>query len=197
MKIKTWTFIFALLISSVSVFAQQGTQVRKPPLILTSTAFPDGGIIPDKFTQAAPGAAPGGGASPQLNWTNVPEGTQSFVLYMHDLDVAINKTTHDNLHWIVWNIPAGSTSLAEGLAPGSQLPDGSYQINGSTAQYRGPGAPASGPLHHYVFELYALDIKLDVKPAETGLQTKINIFNAMEGHVIGKAAYVGLFKRPQ
>lgn len=197
MKFKEVSLILALLISSVSLFAQQATQVRTPPLTLTSTAFPDGGIIPNKFTQAAPGAAPGGGASPQLDWTNVPAGTQSFVLYMHDVDVSVNKTTNDNLHWLVWNIPASATSLAEGLPAGSQLPDGSYQINVSSAQYRGPGAPASGPLHHYVFELYALDIKLDLKPAETGLQTKVNIFNAIEGHVIGKAAYVGLFKRPQ
>ena len=49
-----------------------------PPLTLSTTAFPDGGQIPVKFSQAAPGAAPGEGTSPALSWANVPAGTQSF-----------------------------------------------------------------------------------------------------------------------
>ena len=56
---------------------------------------------------------------------------------------------------------------------------------------------ASGPLHHYVFELFALDIKLDEKALATPLDTKNNVFKLMQGHIIGKAAYVGLFHRPQ
>ena len=192
-----------LLISTVSLtVAQQTTPAAAPatpPMQLTSTAFPDGGIIPVKFSQAAPGAAPGGGTSPALSWTNVPAGTQSFVLHMHDVDVSRNKTTDDNLHWLVWNIPGTVTSLPEGIPAGAQLPDGSYQVNMFTALYRGPGAAASGPLHHYVFEIYALDTKIDVKPSgdNEGSATRTNVLKAIEGHVLGKAAYVGLFKRPQ
>ncbi|GAB3252769.1 hypothetical protein GCM10027347_12100 [Larkinella harenae] len=166
---KSLSFSFVLFVATVSAtFAQQPTAAPAAPAMrLTTTAFSDGGIIPIKFTQAAPGAAPGGGTSPALNWTNVPVGTQSFVLHMHDVDVARNKGTDDNLHWLVWNIPATATGLPEGIPAGAQLPDGSFQVNVFTAAYRGPGAAASGPLHHYVFELYALDTKIDVKnPAE-------------------------------
>lgn len=192
-------FGFALLISAfTSAFAQQPTSTTATPAMrLTSPAFADGGIIPIRYTQAAPGAAPGGGTSPELTWTNVPLGTQSFVLHMHDVDVSRNKSADDNLHWLVWNLPATLTSLPEGVPAGAQLPDGSYQVNVLTAAYRGPGAAASGPLHHYVFELYALDAKLDVKPAAEGSATRIQVLNAIQGHVLGKAAYVGLFKRPQ
>ncbi|UFH52756.1 YbhB/YbcL family Raf kinase inhibitor-like protein [Spirosoma sp. KNUC1025] len=132
-----------------------------------------------------------------MNWTNAPDGTQSFVLHMHDVDVARNKTTDDVLHWIVWNIPATATGLPEAVPAGAQLADGSYQMNILAPAYRGPGAPASGPLHHYVFELYALDTKLDVKPTAEGPETRRNVLKAIEGHILGKAAYVGLFKRPQ
>src|ERR1041384_3857327 len=135
-----------------------------PALTLTIQGFSDGGQIPVKFSQAAPGVATGEGMSPALNWANAPSGTQSFFLHMHDMDVARNKTTDDQAHWVVWNIPAAATGLPEGVPKGSQLPDGSYQISATGPMYRGPGAAATGPMHHYVFELYALDTKLEVKP---------------------------------
>src|SRR5882672_10733797 len=127
-----------------------------PAMTLTIPAFPDGGQIPVKFSQAAEGAAPGEGTSPAMSWANTPAGTQSFVLNMHDMEVVRNKTTDDQAHWVVWNIPATATGLPEGVAKGSQRPDGSYQISATGPMYRGPGAPATGPQHHYVFELFAL-----------------------------------------
>jgi Raf kinase inhibitor-like YbhB/YbcL family protein len=184
---KKLSLIIALLISTFSAFAQQ------PPMRLTTDAFADGTVIPLKYTQASPTGA----VSPALTWTNVPPGTQSFVLWMHDVDLALNKTSEDNLHWLVWNIPGQNTSLPENVPAGSHLPDGSYQVSYAGPNYRGPGAPASGPLHHYVFELFALDIKMDEKPGSTVLETKTNIFKLMQGHILGKAAYVGLFHRPQ
>ena len=168
-----------------------------PPMTLTVTGFQDGGQIPVKFSQAAPGAAPGEGTSPAMNWTNTPPGTQSFVLHMHDMDVARNKTTDDQVHWVVWNIPASATGLPEGVPKGSERPDGSYQISATGPVYRGPGAAATGPLHHYMFEIYALDTKLDVKPAADAFETRTNVMKAMQGHVLGKAVYGGLFRRPQ
>ena len=136
-----------------------------PPMTLTIPGFPDGGQVPVKFSQAAPGVAPGEGTSPAMSWANVPAGTQSFFLHMHDMDLARNKTTDDQAHWVFWNIPATMTGLAEGVPKGSQLPDGSFQISATGPLYRGPGAAANGPFHHYVFELFALDTKLDVKPS--------------------------------
>jgi Raf kinase inhibitor-like YbhB/YbcL family protein len=168
-----------------------------PAMTLTISGFPDGGQIPVKFSQAAPGVAPGEGTSPAITWANVPTGTQSFVLNMHDMDVVRNKTSDDQAHWVMWNIPASATSLPEGAPKGSQLADGSYQISATGNMYRGPGAPANGPFHHYMFELYALDTKLDVKPASDAFETRANVLKAMQGHILGKAVYGGLFRRPQ
>ena len=174
-----------------------GGAAAAPPMILTIPGFPDGGQIPVAFSQAAPGVAAGEGTSPAMNWTNVPAGTQSFFLHMHDLDLARNKTTDDQAHWVFWNIPATAAGLPEGVPKGSQLPDGSYQISATGPMYRGPGAAANGPFHHYVFELYALDTKLDVKPSADAFETRANVIKAIQGHILAKAVYGGLFRRPK
>jgi len=189
--------MIAVFMIALAAQAPGGQAPGGPPMTLTIAAFPDGGQIPVKYSQAAPGAAPGEGTSPALSWTNVPAGTQSFVLNMRDMDVARNKTTEDQAHWVVWNIPATATGMPEGVPKGSQLPDGSYQISATGPMYRGPGAAATGPMHHYMFELYALDTKLDVQPAADAFETRTNVMKAMQGHVLGKAVYGGLFKRPQ
>ncbi|WP_197526025.1 YbhB/YbcL family Raf kinase inhibitor-like protein [Gemmatimonas aurantiaca] len=167
-----------------------------PAMVLTVQGFADGADIPVKFSQAAPGVAPGEGMSPAINWTNVPAGTQSFVLNMRDLDVARNRTTEDQAHWVVWNIPASSKGMTEGQPKGAQLPDGSYQHSATGLVYRGPGAAATGPKHHYIFEIYALDVKLDVTPGADAFESRTKVFQAMQGHVLGKAVYSGLFRRP-
>ncbi len=163
-----------------------------PPLIMTSTAWEDGGVIPDKYTQAAGPTAP----SPALSWSQVPAGTQSFVLLMHDPEPVLNKTSKmDITHWLIWNIPGSSTGLAENV-PAGQLPDGSRQVSLRSNGYMGPGAPP-GPYHHYTFELYALDTMLEVPqgaPADAAA-TRNAVVNAMDGHVLGKALLVAKFHR--
>ena len=191
--------VIALALSLVAQDAGRGGKggAAPAPMILTIPGFPDGGQIPVKFSQAAPGAAPGEGTSPAMTWTNAPAGTQSFVLNMHDMDLARNKTTDDQAHWVVWNIPATATGFPEGVPKGSQMPEGSYQISATGPMYRGPGAPANGPFHHYMFELYALDSKLDVTPSSDAFETRTKVVNAMQGHILAKAVYGGLFRRPQ
>ena len=174
----------------------RGAAPAGPPMILSTSACADGAQIPVKFSQAAPGAAPGEGTSPALNWTNVPAGTRSFVLHMHDLDVARNRTTDDQVHWLVWNIPGASTGLREGMPRGARLADGSYQTSATGQVYRGPGAAATGPLHHYVFELYALDMELPLEPVGDAFETRAAVMKAIQGHVLGKAVYMGFFRRP-
>lgn len=166
-------------------------------MTLTVLGFADGGQFPVEFSQAAPGVAPGEGTSPPMQWSNAPDGTQSFVLNMHDMDVFCDKSTDDQVHWVVWNIPALSLGLPEGVPKGSQLPDGSYQISLTGPMYRGPGAPADGPFHHYMLELYALDAMLNVKPSSDAFETRANVIAAVQGHVLAKAVYGGLFRRPQ
>jgi Raf kinase inhibitor-like YbhB/YbcL family protein len=159
-------------------------------MTLTSAAFSDGGSIPRKHTQA------GDQTSPPLAWSNVPDGVTSFALIVHDADAAIAPGTDDTLHWMLWNIPAAARNLPEGVPQADQLPDGTRQISATGPYYRGPGAAAAGPAHHYVFELFALDATVNV-PA-VGAQpvaTRAAVVAAMAGHVRGKAVVVGLFKR--
>ena len=168
----------------------RGPQV--PPLLLTTTAWQDGGVIPDKFTQAAGDAA----VSPALEWTQVPPGTQSFVILMHDPEPVLNKGSKmDITHWLIWNIPGTSTGLPEGF-PAGERPDGTRQVSLRSNAYMGPGAPA-GPYHHYTFELYALDNKLDVPQGtpQQAADTRTAVVNAMDGHVLGKAMLVARFHR--
>ncbi|HUK35760.1 MAG TPA: YbhB/YbcL family Raf kinase inhibitor-like protein [Vicinamibacterales bacterium] len=191
------SFVLVVLPVVMTAAQQRGAAPAAPPMTMTVAGFADGGQIPVKFSQAAPGVAPGEGLSPAITWTNVPAGTQSFVLNMHDMDVARNKTTDDQAHWVVWNIPGTATGLPEGVPKGAQLANGAYQISATGQMYRGPGAPANGPQHHYVFEVFALDTKLDVQPAADAFETRANVMKALQGHVLGKAVYGGLFRRPQ
>jgi Raf kinase inhibitor-like YbhB/YbcL family protein len=161
-------------------------------MTLTSTAWADGGQIPANYSQA------GDQVSPPLAWSNVPDAAASFVLLVHDLDAAAGNGTDDILHWMLWNIPAAARSLPEGVPHGSQLQDGTRQISASGPYYRGPGAPAAGPAHHYVFELFALDAAVDVPAVGASPpQTRAAVVAAMAGHVRAKGVLVGLFHRTQ
>lgn len=160
---------------------------RPPQMSLTTTAFTDGGIIPDKYTMNSTGPV-----SPELAWQNAPAGTASFALIMHDPDTAPGKSSTDILHWMAFNIPATATGLPEGVPNTPTLPDGTVQPNnrGGKPGFMGPGAGA--PLyHHYTIELFALDTKLNLGPDATRAQ----VMAAMDGHVIGKAAIEGRFHR--
>lgn len=188
--------IGTILLAAVagSAFAQGpppgGGRGRGPAgqgLTLTSPDFEDGAIIPNKFTQADPNPV-----SPKLEWSHVPAGTVSFVLLMHDPDVAMGKKTDDVTHWMAFNIPGTATELAGGQTADAKLPDGTIQIvnTGRKVGFMGPGAPAP-PYHHYTFELFALDTKLDLGPDATRDQ----VVAAMQGHILGKGVLVGRFHR--
>jgi Raf kinase inhibitor-like YbhB/YbcL family protein len=151
-----------------------------PPLLMETDAFPDGGIVPQKY-------AGRGGVQPGFKFTGAPANTVSYAIIFHDIDVALNGNTPDVLHWIAWNIPASANGIPEG-----KLPEGSVQganIAGQNA-YFGPGAPAGPRYHHYVFELYALSSTLDL-PATAG---RDDLLKAMAGKITAKAGYVGRFR---
>jgi Raf kinase inhibitor-like YbhB/YbcL family protein len=160
-------------------------------MTLTSTGFTDGSLLPGKYSQA------GDEVSPPLAWSGVPDSARSFVLIVHDVDAAVGPSgTDDTLHWMVWNIPGTSRALPEGVPHGPESPDGVRQISVSGPYYRGPAAPASGPVHHYVFELYALDVMLDVPAVGASpAATRAAVMAAMAGHVRGKGVMVALFRR--
>lgn len=156
---------------------------RLPPLLVESAAFPDGGVVPAKYSFA------GGNTQPDFKITNAPEGTVAYAIIFHDIDVALAGGTDDVLHWTAWNIPATApvTQIVEG-----KLPDGSVVGKNITGQnaYMGPGAPPGPRYHHYVWEVYALNAKLDLPPTAT----KAELLEAMKGKVVAKSAYVGRFK---
>lgn len=171
--------------------AQPAPAAKAPPspgLTLTTTAFQDGGIIPNKYSQADPNPV-----SPKLEWTNVPAGTVSFVLIMHDPDTAPQKKNVDILHWLVFNIPGTVRELPEAVPAEAKLADGTIQAKSfrGAVGYMGPGAGAAGPYHHYTFELFALDTKLDLTPDAT----RADVLNALDGHILGKGVLTGRFHR--
>jgi len=176
----------AMLMGAGGFALAQNAALPPTPMTLTSASFADGSVIPDKYTQASPSPV-----SPQLSWQNAPGATVSFALIMHDPDVAPRKGVDDVLHWMAFNIPAATTSLPEGVPTQPTLPDGTIQPNnlGGHPGFMGPGA--RGVYHHYTIELFALDAKLSLGPDATRQQ----VLAAMDGHIIGKAAYEGRFHR--
>jgi Raf kinase inhibitor-like YbhB/YbcL family protein len=189
---------FGLLLSAALAFAQAPAKEKgksdkakapaTPGLTLTTPAFLDGAEIPSKYTQGV--ANP---ISPKLEWSHVPANTASFVLIMHDPDTAPQKKSADILHWMIINIPGTARELAEAAPADAKLPDGSIQTKNfrNTVGYLGPGAPAVGPHHHYTWELFALDTKIELG-AEA---TRTEVLSAMDGHILGKGVLVGRFHR--
>ena len=162
---------------------------RPAVMTLSTTAWQDGGVIPDRFAQS------GEEVSPPLTWSAPPADATSFLLIVHDIDATNADGTLDTLHWMVWNIPAASKGLPEHVPQGGELPDGSRQISATGPNYRGPAAPATGPEHHYVFDLYALDTTINVPAVGASpAQTRAAVITAMAGHVRGKATLVGRFR---
>jgi len=153
-------------------------------LTVTSTSFADGAEIPAKYAGAQ-------GVSPQLSWTGAPATAMSYVLVMHDVDVAVpaGSLSNDITHWVVWNIPASTTSLPEG----GPVPSGANQVSMRGPQYMGPAPPAGHPYHHYIFQVYALSSTLDVAAGAT----RADVEKAMEGKIVARGAYVGRAKPAQ
>ncbi len=193
--------MFLLAASIVPAAAQQANgqppRTPAPPFTLMSTSFSDVTTIPTQYTCSAttPPAGPRGistGISPALQWANPPKGTVSFVLMLHDPDARRAKELDDITHWIIFNIPADATQLPENVKPSVPMADGTLQGK-NTMGLDGFNGPCAGPgnFHHYTFWLLALDEKLDLPMGAS----RADIEKAMEGHVLGNAAYVGLFHR--
>ncbi len=154
-------------------------------LTITSTAFASEGTIPKRYTCDGPDL------SPPLAWTGVPSGTKIFALIVDDPDApdpAAPRMTW--VHWLLYNIPADITSLAEGETR-KDLPRGAAEgINDwKSTGYRGPCPPIGR--HRYFFKLYALDTTLP----DLGSPTKSKLENAMKGHILGEAQLMGTYQR--
>ena len=152
------------------------------PLQLATTAFTSGGTIPKKFTCDGPDV------SPALTWSGSPSGTQSFGLIADDPDAPAGTW----VHWVLYNVPAGTHELAEGVRKDEQLPDGTLQGRNDFRKigYNGPCPPPGKP-HRYFFKLYALDTKLSLKAGST----KSEVESAMQGHILAQGEWLGRYGR--
>lgn len=154
-------------------------------LTLQSTAFKHQGEIPRRHT------CDGDDLSPALSWSGLPDGTRSLVLIVDDPDApdpAAPKMTY--VHWVLYNLPADSTGLAEGVSA-NDLPPGTHQgVNDwKRTGYGGPCPPIGR--HRYYHKLYALDCVLP----DLGKATKARVKQAMQGHVLEQAELVGTYHR--
>jgi len=164
----------------ISLAEAQGA--RTMAFAISSTSFPNGGDIPKKFT------CDGADVSPELSWAEPPAGTQSFALIADDPDAPAGTWTH----WILFDAPPTTTSLPEGVGKIDELPGGERQGRNDFHKigYNGPCPPPGKP-HRYFFKLYALDSKLKLQPGAS----KQEVEQAMQSHILGKAEWVGRYKR--
>ncbi|MEA2697743.1 MAG: hypothetical protein QOI66_2014 [Myxococcales bacterium] len=159
---------------------------------LTSPALKNNGAMPDKHAFNQMGCT-GENSSPALAWTNPPAGTKSFALMVHDPDA---PTGSGWWHWVVYDIPADTTSLPEGAGKegGAALPKGAKlgRTDFGTAAYGGPCPPPGSGKHHYNFTLFALKVdKLEVPDGASAAMLGFNV----NANTIGKAKLTGLYER--
>ncbi len=154
-------------------------------LTLTSSAFAPGGEIPARFT------CQGENVSPALAWRGAPAGTASFALIVDDPDAP--DPAHPRMtwvHWVLYDLPADTTELPEGVAPGA-LPPGTREGRNDWKRtgYGGPCPPIGR--HRYFHKLYALDTAL----GDLGEPAKAELERAMAGHVLARAELVGTYRK--
>ncbi len=154
-------------------------------MAVTTPAFGPGQPIPARFTED------GQDLSPEIRWSGLPPGTRQVALVMDDPDA---PSAEPWVHWVIYAIPASTTSLPEGIARDETLnaPAGARQGKNSwgTVGYRGP-APPPGKVHHYHFTVYAIDVELSLAP---GLD-KAGLLSLIQPHVLAKGELTGTYQR--
>jgi Raf kinase inhibitor-like YbhB/YbcL family protein len=150
---------------------------------LSSTAFAEGAMLPPRFT------CDGNGVSPPLEWKDIPDGTQAFALICEDPDAPTGVFTH----WLLYNLPAGTRELGEGIPGDEVLSIGARQGRNSFGDvgYGGACPPKGDREHRYIFKLHALDTDLAVEPGASRDQ----LLTTMRDHVLADAQLMGKYKR--
>ncbi len=176
-----WCVAAGILLAAALLPGCRASNVKGGTMNLTSSSF-QGSQIPARFTCS------GAGISPQLAWSAPPAGTASFALIVTDPDAPRGTF----VHWVLYDLPAGTRALPEGVAAQGQLDDGSRQGQNDFGEigYGGPCPPPGSP-HHYHFMLYALDGKLNLAVGATRAQVEA----AMQGHILARGELIGMYKR--
>lgn len=151
------------------------------PIILTSSAFTEGAMIPKKHSCDAEDV------SPDLKWSGVPKEAKSLALICDDPDAPVGTW----VHWVLFNIPAAVNALPAGVPPDAALKNGARQGKNDFRKlgYGGPCPP--GGTHRYFFKVYALDTVLNLDSGST----KAQVVAAMKGHILAEGQLMGKYKR--
>jgi Raf kinase inhibitor-like YbhB/YbcL family protein len=158
---------------------------------LTSKDVKPGSTLTDQQVFNGFGCS-GANVSPELAWSNVPAGTKSFVVTVYDPDA---PTGSGWWHWVVYDIPATATELAQGAGSGkAALPEGAKQgrTDFGAPGFGGACPPPGDKPHRYVFTVYALkadklEVPADASPAMIGFMTK--------GNALGSASFTAKYAR--
>ena len=149
---------------------------------LRSEAFSPNDMIPRTY------ARDGADHSPPLRWTDLPCDTQSLALIVEDPDAPRGTFTH----WLMWDIPITNERLPENVEHAGDFNDGRRQGDNDFDErgYSGP-QPPRGTTHRYRFKLFALDAPLKLEEGSR----RMELLEAMKGHVLDKAELVGCYRR--
>lgn len=170
MKKTIVTGAFAIVLMAIETSLGAGGAKMK----ITSSAFPEGGTIPEKFSKNDQNI------NPPLRIEGTPAEAKSLVLIVDDPDAPVGLFTH----WLVWNIDPKTTEIAEHSVPkGAVEGTNDYPNLG----YGGPQPPSG--THRYYFKIFALDTVLDLPSAAKRKQ----LDQAMKGHVIGEGQLMGRY----
>ena len=190
----------------------------------------DGERIPERFAMGKPGdpAQMSDNVSPAIRWSGAPEGTRSFAIIMSDPDVPsvgddVNQADREVpadlprvpfSHWVLIDLPASVSEIAEAAASSGVTPkgkdvgpslggiagandytgwfDGDPDMGGVYGGYDGPFPPWNDSIiHHYNFEVFALDVEsLGIDGADL---TRQSALDAMDGHVLASGVYSGTY----
>jgi len=167
------------------VIVNPGLNIGSKSLLLESSAFANGGRLPERFT------ADGEGVSPPLLWRNPPADTAGFALIVEDPDA---PAPYPLVHAIVWAIPADARHLAEGaIAPdGASAEGGDIGRNSFyTEGWLPPDPPTGHGNHDYVFQLFALNETPPMDPTPG----RDELVGALEGRVLAAGLLVGTYSR--
>jgi len=161
----------AMTAAALVTFAAGGAKMK-----ISSSAFQEGGTIPEKFSKN------GQNVSPELRIEGAPAEAKSLALIVDDPDAPVGLFTH----WLVWNIDPKITEIGESSAPNGAVQGTNDYPN---LGYGGPQPPSG--THRYYFKLFALDRMLDLK---SGAKRR-EVDAAMRGHVIGQGELMGRYSK--
>jgi Raf kinase inhibitor-like YbhB/YbcL family protein len=175
------------LSAGVLTTQQVADEAMSATIVVTSSSAVPGGPLPLVYTDY------GEKISPALQWTGVPATGRSLVVVMEDPDAREPKPF---VHWLLYNLPATTTSLPEALPGLPRLPEleGALQGRNSrgTIGYFGPRPPRIDPAHHYHFQIFAVTEMLSLPPSAS----REALLEALTGRVVATGDLIVTFQAP-